>query len=182
MSRRRAKKSVWSTAHWSQRDRDEHDALVYEAWESSKRQDERTDFYLNGLIDAEQAQRGWAVEVLAHYRRNGCANGLKNHMKRCRVPMSHDGRILSKPAVVGARRTDEDGTRYYEQALIYYVTLPELREKQKESIALSKTYDETTAMFGKLIALCEAGGANTPAEAAENLGVTVEGWLLGAAA
>jgi hypothetical protein len=163
---------------WSPLETDECEAVYAEAWESSDRQSERTDALMAKLNGAVQAQRSWAVEELDTLSRIGGASRLKSWMKaQASVMITHDGRIFAKPKTVGVTRLDDEGAPYSEQTLFDWMTVEELRAKAREAVKVARSWSASVEMFYQLIGMCEAAGANTPAEAAIKLGTTVEAWL-----
>lgn len=167
---------------WSPEEREEFEAACVEAWRSSDRQGERTEAFIDALRDARQAHRFWAGDVLEEALRTGASSILKNWSKRQRILVTFEGQVVSRPRMVGRRRDDGEGRGYTEQALLDSFTLDELRSKRTEYLTQIKAYRQNIAVLDELIALCEATGCATPAEAARSLGTTVDAWLKQAAA
>lgn len=162
---------------WSPEERDEFEAACAEAWRSSHRQGERTETFIEVLQDARQAHRFWAGDVLDEALRTGASSILKNWSKRQRIVISFEGEVVARPRMVGRRRDDGEGHGYTEQALLDSFTLDDLRAKRKEYLTQITAYRQNIALIDELIALCEATGCNTPAEAAAALGVSIDDWI-----
>lgn len=163
--------------NWSPEEREEFEAACIEAWGSSVRQGERTEAFIDALRDARQAQRFWASDVLEEALRTGASSILKNWSKRQRIVITFEGEVVSRPRMIGRRRDDGEGRGYTEQALLDSFTLDELRSKRTEYLAQIKAYRQNIAVIDQLIALCEATGCDTPADAARALGVSVDDWI-----
>lgn len=166
-----------STAHWNDDDRDEWDAALREAFESSDRSGERVDRLVALVSDGIQAQRVWANIAWEESARIGLGVLLTGFIKRTRVLVSHNGSRHNKPRSAGVRRQDDEGGVYFTQAFWDVVTLDELRAKRHEYMAQIRAYNVNVATVDKLIALCEAGNSATPSAAAKALGTTVDEWL-----
>lgn len=167
------------TNHWSDQDRQELEALRKAAWDHSTKQAERNEKYVELLLDAVQAHRKWAREVLDTLCLSGGGSDLKNWRKRtAQVMVAHDGRLLSKPRVIGIRRTDAGGHAYSEQTLFDLFTWDEIDTKRKAYLKQIGAYDTNIALLDRLAQLRElAPGASTPAEACRRIGTTLDEWL-----
>ena len=165
-------------AAWSPEERAEYDELLAEVVAATTRTDERLDLMDRKIIDAVQAHRPWASEVLLAARRSGFSKEIRNYQNQQRVPVAYDGRVLSVPAVQARRVVDESGAVAYQRGLIDYWTWEELKAKRAEAVQAATTYTEKIAHYDRLLMLGElAPGSATPAEAAAALGVDLADWL-----
>lgn len=163
---------------WGSEERAEYEALVRESWASNKATFQRVEHFKRGLMDAVQARRPWSAEVMDDANDRGLSNILKGEQKRNRATVAMaDGRLVEKPQVIGIRRLSADGSAYTEQTLFDFVSADELEQKRREYLSNITAYSDNIAVLDKLLALCEAGGSDTPATAAANLRTTVEAWL-----
>lgn len=164
---------------WTPEERDEFDAIVAESVESSVNQAIRTNYFLARIRDAEQAQRFFAADVLHDAERRGAASILKAALKaNTTVLVSHEGKVLTKPRMIGTQRRDLDGRTYSEQTLFDYMTWDELVAKRREYLRQIDSYDANVATVDKLLALRDlAPEAINPISAVQMLGTTLERWL-----
>jgi hypothetical protein len=170
-------------AHWDEESQAEFNILIQEATAAGRSTRDRTDRFMKGLLDAEQAHRPWAIEVLGQCARVGAQGLLKREWKSNNsVLVSHDGRVVSKPRVIGVNVKSAEGKMFAQQTFFDVMTVQQLHEKRSEYITQIRAYDSNLATIDKLLALCEAGAADTPELAASNLGTTVETWLEASAA
>lgn len=170
-------------AHWDDDSHAEYNLLLQESWDAGRSTSDRTDRFMKGLLDAEQAHRPWAVEVLAQCARAGAQSMLKRDWKSNNsVLVSHDGKVVSKPRVIGINVKSAEGKMFAQQTFFDVMTVQQLHEKRSEYLTQIRAYDSNMATIDKLLALCEAGQADSPEEAARNLGTTVETWLEASAA
>lgn len=168
---------------WDREAREEWETARREAWQSSDRQSERNDRYLEILHDGVQAHRRWAREALAEAERTGAAAQLKTwHKQQRTVALSYDGEVITKSRTVGVKRTDEDGESYDTQTLFDFTTWEELDRKRADILRVVRAYNSTVAMIDRLLALHDVvPGANNPAEAAAEMGTSLDEWLEAAA-
>lgn len=165
-------------AAWSPEERAEYEALVGEVVDASRETRARLDLMDELINDAIQAHRPWASEVARAARREGYAREIKRHQDRQRALVAYDGRVLSVPAVQARKVVDSDGSVTYQRELIELWSWDELWEKRGEALKAAKTYSEKVAHYDRLLALRElAPDAETPAEAAEALGLDLGEWL-----
>lgn len=165
---------------WSADDRAEFDALVTEALAESEVA-VRIDVFVDGLDDAEQAQRHWARDVLHHFRRNGANALLKSEqqLRRPRVPVTHDGMVIGRmPREAGLKTRDDEGKVVHQRGLFEYLTWDELRAKIDEFSRMRRSLDVDIIAIRKLLTLeSMVPEASNPAEACDQLGTTVERFL-----
>lgn len=167
---------------WSPVEREEFEELLAEVVDSSPDTTARLDLLDRLLADAIQAHRPWATEVARSCRREGLAREIKRYQDRQRVTVAYDGRVLSVPAVQARRVVDADGAMSYQRELIQFWTWGELKAKRQEAVRSATTYTEKIAHYDRLLMLGElAPESATPAEAADQLGVSLGEWLGGAA-
>lgn len=169
---------VIDRAAWSPEERAEFEALLSAVVIASRDSSDRLDLMDELITDAIQAHRPWATEVARAARREGFAREIKRHQDRERVSVSYDGRVLSVPAVQARKVVDSSGVVTYQRGLIELWTWEELREKRKEAVHATRTYSEKIAHYDRLLMLADlAPDSATPAEAAEQLGVSLGDWL-----
>lgn len=174
---------VIDRAAWSPEERAEFEALLAEVVDASRDTAARLNLMDELITDAIQAHRPWASEVARSARREGFAREIKRHQDRQRALVSYDGRVLSVPAVQARKVVDDDGAVSYQRELIELWTWEELREKRKEAVHAARTYTDKIAHYDRLLILAElAPGTDTPAAAAEALGIDLTVWLGGEAA
>lgn len=164
---------------WPRTDREEYLAIVNAAWTCSDKQVERLDKFIALIADAEQAQRPWVSIVRTESERIGMGSLLKAQPKiRSVIPISHNGKLLRKPSMIGAKRRTAEGEQFFSQTLFDYMTVDELREKRAEYLREQVAYGENVAIIDRLLDLIRlVEGASTPAEAAKALGTSVAEWL-----
>ena len=164
---------------WTADDRDEFESMCNEAWDSGEATRDRIDAFLSMLRDAIQSHRPWAFEVEDEALRRG-ANALLNRWNKRsnQVAVSYRGKVISKPRVIGARRTDEAGNAYSTQSLFDFMSWDELRQKKNEYLVQLGAYTANVALIDRLLALYElAPSATNAADAATSIGTTVEAWI-----
>jgi hypothetical protein len=162
---------------WAPGEREEYDALLAEIVAQSKDSTERLDLFEAKLADAIQAHRPWASEVERACLRFGMGKEISRYQDRERALVSHDGRVLSLPAVQARRVID--GTRVtYQRELIELWTWDQLVDKRIEAIKAQDTYSEKVAHYDRLLALrVRAPQSKTPADAARILGLDLDEYL-----
>lgn len=164
--------------------REEYDALLAEVCDGAVSTSERVRLMVRLMHDAKQSHRDWAHAVDDGSLRDGYANEIKRYLKRTRVVvLMDDGRSVSKPATVGAKRVDEKTGKWFDAQLpLEVLTFDELRGKRIEYVTQANAYTDNIATADKLLALeYMAPGARTPDEAARKIGTTVAVYLAAAA-
>lgn len=165
---------------WSDDDRVEFEALIDEALHEPVVADRR-DVFLTGLDDAVKAHRFWALDINSEIRHDGADRILKREQdrRRPRVPVAANGAILGRmPRVVGRRERDEDGKVIHQRSAFDYLTWDELRDKIDEYSRNRRQLDVEVIALRRLLTLRDlVPGAATPAEACDQLGITVEEFL-----
>lgn len=166
---------------WTKDKKAELDAAFSEAWAKGGNSKQRADALLDIVADATQAHRQWAREVERQALRSGLASLLKRWKKaRDTVQVSVDGRVLNKPATVGTVVKDDEGEVWHQQVLMHDMTRDELKDKRREYLRQIRAYTDNVEVVDRLLALLDAAeGADTPRDAAAELGTTVEAWLSG---
>lgn len=131
------------------------------------------------IADAEQAHRIFATDVKRDALRNGYGKLLNNWQKRQRrVTVSFEGKILSKPRVVGTKTVTSTGTQVDSQALFDFMTWEQIEAKVGEYAKQVKAFRSNIALAVKLLELHElAPDSATPDQAARTLGTTLDAWL-----
>lgn len=169
-------------AAWSSEDREQYDALVREVVESADATEDRIDLYEQGVADARQAHRFWANDVDRDARRTGYREQIKSWLKRNRVIVNINDRKVSKPRVIGVKRTNDKGEQYDAQALFDVMTFDEIRAKRREWLRQVHAYNDNVALADRLLALEElAPSTATPQEACALLGTSLDLYLSQAA-
>lgn len=165
---------------WSDDDSNEFNALVTEALSVPKTADRR-DIFLAGLDAAVQEKRYWALDVAGWIRDDGADRLLRSEQdrRRPRVPVAHNGAIIGRmPREIGQRTRDEDGKVTYQRGIFDYKTWDELSEKINEFSRNRRALDVDILALRRLLTLRDlVPGTATPAEACEQLGITVEEFL-----
>lgn len=166
---------------WPQDDRDEYEVACSEAWDAGESTRERGDHFLRLVLDADQAGRVWAADLLRQFHEQGAQRELKSWGKANEpvVALAYDGRILSTTRLIGVRRRAEDGSSVSAQTLFDLLTWEEIETKIGEYLRQVSAYRDLIAIGTRLLELRDlAPGASTPAEAADKLGTTVDAWLM----
>lgn len=170
---------------WSDNDRNEFDSLVGDALAVPVVADRRAVF-LTGLGRALAdhqcpASRCWAVDVNAEIRNEGADKILKREQeqRKPRVPVASDGTIIGRmPREVGQRNRDEDGKVTHARGLFDFLGWDDIRRKIDEYVRNRRSLDTDIFALRRLLTLQEmVPGTATPAEACEQLGITVEEFL-----
>lgn len=100
---------------------DEMAAVVAEAAAAGPRSRDRTEAFLAMVLDAEQAQRPWAVDEMAAILREGAAARFKRHWKPAPMPITIGPSIeVLVQSVVGIKRDGE-----WQQLPMGNLTVPE---------------------------------------------------------
>lgn len=171
-----------NTRTWSPEDRDEYTTAVGEAWNRDDTQRGRTEAFIEIVTDAEQARRWWAGDVLRECQYVGAAALLKRQYKLLnQVAVSYSGEVVSKSRVGGT--TDQSGdTAVHYQTLFDLMTREQLQDKRVEYLRTMRGYGENLGLIDKLLALLDmAPGSSNAAQAAEQIGTSVDEYLAGAA-
>jgi hypothetical protein len=165
---------------WTAEDRDEFDRICYESEAEGESTGERAQFMGDKIDDAVQAHRVFARDAHREALTRGYLSIFKGWQKSQQKPVvvAHDGQLLNKPRVIGTNRARDDGSVYYQQTMFDFMTWEELAKKRYEYLTQIRAYRGNVATVDKLLALRElAPNANTPAQAAEVVGTTLEAWL-----
>jgi hypothetical protein len=162
---------------WSPQDRAEYDAMVASVVQTERTTEARVNLYEKLTADARQAHRFWAGEIDRDARRTGYREQIKRWMKRNRVLVSFDGRMVSKPRVVGIRQSQGEES-YDVQALLDALTFDEIEAKRREYLRQVNVYTDNVALMDRLLALRDmAPTATTPAEACALLDLDFDEYL-----
>lgn len=164
---------------WDREAKQEYQAACSEAWESSDRQSDRSDRFLEIIADGVQAHRRWAQECQRESLRMGAAVILKNWKKAQRtVALSYNGQVITKPRTIGVKRQNDEGEFFDTQVLFDFTTWEELDKKRESILLVVRSYNETVAMIDRVRALHDlAPAAANPDEAARAIGTTLDKWL-----
>lgn len=146
------KTAIWM-AGWDEQDFQEY----AEAWDAatsiSDDSGERSREWLRLVLDAEQAQREWASDVLADMQRRGALSSWKD------APVTpvvvRKGRSLR--ATAGAKRRDEGGTRdIWVQTELFDMARDELLQQTKSNHDQALTFQAKSALAKRLVELIDA--------------------------
>lgn len=164
-------------------DQSDYDQIIRQACNEASGTGERVALIAHYIDDAVQAHRPWATTVQIDAQMAGYSRDLKSWLKRSRVLVVLDGRTVSKPTVLGARRRDAGGIEFALQLDIAVMTFREIRDKALEASRIAKTYTDSRRYLDAVFALADrVPNADTPAEALSMLGISLDDWLGSAAA
>lgn len=165
-------------AGWTPDERDEYEALLGEIVAETTDTRERLDLFEHKLLDAIQAQRPWAGEVERACRRFGMGKEVSRYEARNRALVSHDGRVLSLPAVQARKVTTTEGEVTYQRELIEVWTWQQIEDKRAEALKAARTYNDKVAHYDRLLALrVLAPESASPSDAAKTAGVDLDEFL-----
>lgn len=165
---------------WSEEECGEVDEMFALAiGEAGKPTGERVTHLLELLDDALNAQRRWAYELRRTLMYRGATATIRNEIKsRASVGVSYNGRIVTKPRMVGGSTITEAGERVSALKLWDELTFDEIRSRIIEDRKVRAAYDVNIAIGSKLLGLeTLVPGARTPGEACERLGTTIDAYL-----
>lgn len=140
-------------ASWSPEEIAEYEAMLQKVVEDADGTRSRVDLMESLVGDAVQAHRYWARDCEREARRVGFAAQIKSYLKRNRVLFINRDAAVSKPRVVGLKRSTAEGEVYDVQALIEAATFDELRDKRIQAIKQIKSYSDTVALLDRVLAL-----------------------------
>lgn len=172
----------FDTRHWPDDERKRHDELCRQAWAAGETASARGNEFEDLITAEEEADSRWARELLNHACRAGLWAHLKDHMQRNhRLLFAHDGRLLTKSALIGVWRQDsKESPPFQVQALIQTATYEEVRRKRAAWLKQRDAYDVNVAYMDRALALeVLVPGSISPAEALEKLNRTAEEWFAG---
>jgi len=159
-------------------DRAEYDTIIRDACERADGTGWRVNLVAAGVADALQAHRPWATEIQEQAQLEGYSRDIKRWLKRARVLVVLDGRRVSKPLVIGTRRSDDSGKEYDAQLPIVTLSFEEIRQQAKEAAQMAITYSDTRRFLDAVVALADrVPDAVTPADALLRLGISLDEWL-----
>jgi hypothetical protein len=171
---------------WPPEERAEYDLLCAEAWWYGRCTRERTERYLEMLRDAEQAQRFFAKDCLDDALHRGGAAQLtawSNGQKAGRIAVSYEGKVLPVRRIRGTIVRDDNGNPVHTQSQFDLWSWEQLEAKVQVYLANIRAYRVQLDTVLRLLELRElVPGANTPDEATNKLGISVEEFLIGGTA
>ncbi len=168
---------------WSAEDRKAYDDLLADVVGATSSTTERLNMFERLLNDAIQAHRPWARDVERGCVRQGLAKEIKSYQDRNRAMVAHNGKVLNLPRVQGTVVRDESGEIYHQRELIELWTWEQIAEKRLEAIRGRRTYSAKIAHYDRLLSLrVKCPESETPADAAERLGLDIDEYLGSAAA
>lgn len=130
------------------------------------------------LLDAEQAQRPWASQMLDDDQLAGCVNRAKrwldSHQERMLV--AFNGQIIAKARRKGRKqRNQADGSSTWQRTLFDDFSWSELEEFLQSAIGRAAAEQVNIASARKLLVLKErAPDTYGPQEASERLGTSID--------
>lgn len=162
-------------------ERDEYNAMLADAAESSKFPKQRAEWLLHLLC---RHGSEWASEMLRDLQIAGAQKELNSYERRTqRIAVAYNGRTVSKPRKAGAPRRKSDGSYENQRTLIDFYTWDQLERKAQECVAFGVSNAENLHKFQRLLRLRDlVPTAANPYEACAELGITVEAWLSESAA
>ena len=172
------KTTTWM-AEWSERDHQEYEA----AWKAATAKGHDTGIrareWLRLVLDAQQAQRAWADDVLADMQRRGALESWK--AATVKPVVIRKGRHLS--TALGTKRRDEaTGREEWVQGEMFDKNRAELLQAADSASAMSATLRAKSALYTRLAELCDkaiADGAPetvTARQAATRLKIDLTAW------
>lgn len=168
---------------WPADQKDEYDRICQEAWDAGDSTRDRTEAFIDKIRDAEQAHRMFARDILREALFRGMSAILKRwHKSRRTVAISYEGDILTHDKllsrVVGIRNDTGQGGWYYTQTLFELLTFEQVAEKLREFQTQQFAYTINVHVYERILALkALVPSANTPAEACQHLGITIDQYL-----
>ena len=172
------KTTTWM-ARWTERDHEEYESAWKQATASSEDTGARAREWLRLVLDAQQAQRAWADDVLADMQHRGALESWKAATVKPLV--SRKGKQI--PAVLGTkRRNPETGQDEWAQGALFDKTRAELLQAADRETATAATFKTRAALYVRLADLCEqaiaigAPDTVTPRQAAALLKVDLTAW------
>jgi hypothetical protein len=163
---------------WSAEERAEYKAILLAACESAKTTRERGEAFLKSYNRALSAGRMWARDIWRDAEVQMAEAEVVNFLKSHRVAVAYNGKLISKPRIIGSLRTQDDGTRASEQALFDFFSWEELEAKAQEYVKSLAAHRGNLYIVTRLLKLRDlAPGSSNASEAAAELGTTVEAWL-----
>lgn len=160
---------------WTDEDFDEYSAAWHAATNISDDSGERSREWLRLVLDAQQAHRQWAEDVLADMQRRGA---LESWKAAPIVPVVKNKRGKSLTTRAAAKRRSSDGaTVEFVQESLFDMTDDELVEIEALAWGVSTTHREKALLAKRLRELiAQAGGNCTAREAATRMNVDLADW------
>lgn len=168
------KVTMWM-AGWTVADHKEYEAAWEAATAFSEDSGARSREWLRLVLDAEQAHRSWAADVLADMQRRGALESWKA-APVVPVVKNKRGKTLTTRAAAKRRSDDGDGDEYVQDSL-FNMTDDELQEVEALAWAMSSTHRDKALLVQRLRELiAKAGGNCTPRQAAALLSIDLTEW------
>lgn len=165
---------------WNKSEQQEYDAMMSDVLHSTTVSRDRNRLLVERVNDAIQAHRSWAKDLLEDMINRGAGSIIRAEIKKDVVLVDVDGRVLAKSRTVGTKRSTANGM-YDQQVLLETLTWDELEKKRREWKQQENTYADNVRIADKLMSL-RAKGVNTPQEALDQIGVSLDQFLGSAAA
>lgn len=168
------KSRTWMDA-WSDADFDEYSLAWHAATAISDDSGARSREWLRLVLDAEQAHRQWAKDVLADMQRRGA---LESWKQAPIVPVITNKRGKSLTTRGAAKRRTAGGQAVaYVQESLFDMSRDELQQQARAGWKVSATHRAKAQLAERLLELIDqAGGTCTPREAAAHLKVDLTEW------
>lgn len=141
---------------------DEMVAAVAEAAKAGPRSADRHRRWLEIVLDAEQAQRQWAIDELAAIQHAGAGARFKKHWKPEPKPVDIGGMTIDVQTVVGVQRDGE-----WQQLPMAEMTLGEMTTVVEERRAARDRSTRELVVLRRVKAFLDAQGAAPDATVGE---------------
>lgn len=163
--------------HWSDEEFAEYEQAWNDSYTATDDTGERVAMFLQSILDAEQAHRTWAKDVIAEMLRQGSAEVWKRAPRQKPVAVKGGAQVNTQ---VAAKREDDEGAQLYVQLHIFDMHREELEKHRADISAQLRSYRYKGRLADRLMALIDqAGGDCTAREAAVTLGIDIEAWCAG---
>lgn len=163
---------------WSPEEREDYEALLDSIVSQHSTTHSRGVAFVDALHSALSQKLMWARDVQREAELQFGENECKDYVKRNRVAVTYQGKVINKPRAIGVQRVQSSGKAAFEQALFDFFTWDELEAKAAEYLKAIAANKQNLHVVVRLLELREAvPGAINPVQACSTLGTTVEEWL-----
>ena len=158
-------------------ERAEYDELLDEVCAKNDTTGTRAAALIDGLDDAVQAHRPWALPVLKDLAYVGAQRAVKRHARR-RAPSAITKSGRDKVVMAGRKVTTETGGSAYQQEQLTLFTREDLQAMATRAGQQIKAERDNIEWAKALLALMDKHpSAATVADALRAEGTTIEAWL-----
>ncbi len=165
------------TRHWPPEDREAFDVLMTGVCQDADSTHERVLLY-EAALARQPSDLRWVHWLKRDALHRGLAAQMKGWLKRQRVIVALDDRLVTKPRVIGTLRVNAEGIKYDAQVMFGVMTWDQIRAKRVEALRQQQSYSDWVATYDRLLALQEiVPSALTPSEACEQMGTSLEQYL-----